>query len=118
MWSRFSRLKASEVTTVIENPRAAHAKASEVPVLPPVYSTTVTGICGAVDDRQRHPVLHASGRVLALDLHEHAGVAARHDPLQFHEGRITDGPEDVRIVSHTSHLCFETLDIYRMPRST
>src|SRR5262249_14144414 len=38
---RFSWLNASEVTMRMRYPRAAHTSASDVPVLPPVYSTTV-----------------------------------------------------------------------------
>ena len=34
-------LNASELTSVMSNPRAEHTNASEVPVLPPVYSTSV-----------------------------------------------------------------------------
>jgi hypothetical protein len=40
MWSRFSLLKASDVTIWSGIPFAAHTKASDTPVLPPVYSTT------------------------------------------------------------------------------
>src|SRR5215472_4376435 len=42
MWSSFSRLNASELTMRIRYPFTAHTRASEVPVLPPVYSTTVS----------------------------------------------------------------------------
>ena len=40
MWSRFSLLNASDVTIWSGMRFAAHTKASDTPVLPPVYSTT------------------------------------------------------------------------------
>ena len=39
---RFSSLKASEKATWSRYPRAAHTKAREIPVVPAVYSTTVS----------------------------------------------------------------------------
>lgn len=41
IWSRFSRLKAFEVTMRMRYPSAAQTIASEAPVLPLVHSTTV-----------------------------------------------------------------------------
>ncbi len=41
IWSRFSWLKASDVTIRMRYPFAAQTSASDAPVLPPVYSTTV-----------------------------------------------------------------------------
>ncbi len=41
IWSSFSRLNASDVTMRRRYPFAAQTSASDAPVLPPVYSTTV-----------------------------------------------------------------------------
>ena len=41
MWSRLSRLKASEVTIRIRCPRAAQTRASDVPVLPLWYQANI-----------------------------------------------------------------------------
>ncbi|WP_249295719.1 hypothetical protein [Agrococcus sp. Marseille-Q4369] len=48
---------------------------------------------GRLDDRPRHAGLVATGRVAALELHEHSRGAGRHDPAQPHEGRAADGVE-------------------------
>src|SRR5438477_26560 len=42
IWSSFSLLNASELTMRSRYPLAAQTRASEVPVLPPVYSTMVS----------------------------------------------------------------------------
>src|SRR5215471_8081134 len=42
IWSRLSWLKASELTIRMRYPFAAQTSASDAPVLPPVYSTTVS----------------------------------------------------------------------------
>ena len=80
---------------VIGYPRAAQTNARDVPVLPPVYSTTVP------EGRSRPD---AACRVLALDFHEYAGGSLRNEPLQFHQGCFADGIEDVGSFCHAVYL--------------
>ena len=77
-------------------PLTAHTSASETPVLPPVYSTTAppgrqppVGF-GGVNHRQRHPVLHAAGGVLRLELHENPRAAGRCDAAKRQHRRVAN----------------------------
>lgn len=45
---------------------------------------------GALDHRERHPVLVAAGRVAALELHQHLGRVGWHDAPQPHQRGVAD----------------------------
>ena len=85
---RFSMAKASDVTMCSGCSVTAQTNANELPVLPPVYSTTGLARCesavafGASDHRQRHPVLVRPGRIGRFHLHPHRGVVVGHQTLQ------------------------------------
>ena len=50
---------------------------------------------GRVDHGERHAVLHAAGRVLALQLQEDAGAVAGHDVAQRQQAGVADALQDV-----------------------
>ena len=49
---------------------------------------------GALDHRERHPVLHRAGRVAVLELHPELGAVRRRAPAQPDERRVPDRVED------------------------
>src|SRR5262249_5442875 len=61
-------------------------------------------LLGALDRRERHPVLHRRGRVVSLHLYQHAGVTGRDDMTELHERRSADGLEDGGCAAHTQRL--------------
>ena len=66
-----------------------------MPVVPAAYSTTVppdevAPRLRAADDRYRHPILHAAGRVRPLQLRKHSRRARRHDLAQLNQRRAAD----------------------------
>ena len=74
-------------------------KASELPVLPPLYSIDrlagleAAGSLGALDHRERHPVLVRAGRVGCLELDPDLGHARLDDAREPHDRRVADDAE-------------------------
>ncbi len=60
---------------------------------------------GRFDHGERHAVLHASGRVLALDLQKDAGAACRRQRAERQERGPPDAAEDVAVSDHRGFPC-------------
>ena len=105
----FSAANAFELTMRNGYPLTAHTNASELPVEPPVYSTTVWPGCqdapplGPLDHRQRHPVLVRTGRVGGFELHPHLGVVGPDEHVESHQRCVTDPAERARTVVSGAH---------------
>jgi len=69
------------------------AAGSETPVGP-----------GGLDHGERHPVLHAAGRILALHLEKDAGSIGWNHLPQSDQRRVSDAVEDVVPQSAHDHL--------------
>ena len=74
-----------------------------------VAGLDLAALLGALDHRQRRPVLHRAGRVVALELAQDdvaaLAVLGGADALQCHQRRLADGVFDGRIVSCAVSLC-------------
>ena len=96
----FSAAKASELTIRRRYPFTEHTNASELPVLPPVYSTMVSpgpdvaARLGALDHRQRHAVLVRASRVVRLELDPHLGHPGLDEARHADDRGVADGIED------------------------
>ena len=60
---------------------------------------------GAIDDRERHAVLHAPGRVAGLDLHQHASEPVRYDATELDQRGTTNCFEDAGGAFHLTLPC-------------
>ena len=91
----FSAATRSDVTTLRWWPLAAHTYASDEPVLPAVYSSTV--MPGRRSPRRSASSIMANamrfvgpGRIEPLELDVHIGGAFGHDLVQLHHGGVPD----------------------------
>ena len=101
IWSSFSRAKASDVTIFRRYPFAAQTSASDAPVLPPVYSTTVPP---GLSRPSRSAAAIAAWAIRSFMLpvgfsHSHLttilATVAGPDPSELDHRGVADGVEDV-----------------------
>jgi hypothetical protein len=85
----------SGIVSVRGMPRAAATKASAMPVLPEVGSTSSgaeqAALLGVVDQCRADPVLYRIGGIAAFDLRQYGGAGAIEDAGELDQRRGADG---------------------------